>query len=141
VRLVSKYALIVANSRYSDPKLSGIVAPVNDAATLSGVLADAAIGNYHVSSQVDKPHYELQVAIDEFFSDRQPEDLLLLYVSGHGVKDEAGRLFFACANTSLKKLRATAVPASFINEAMRVCRSRRKILVLDTCFSAHLQKA
>ncbi len=38
--------------------------------------------------------------IDEFLDLKKPDDLLLLYFSGHGVRDEMGSLYLALKNTS-----------------------------------------
>ncbi len=73
--------------------------------------------------------------LEEFFSDRKTDDLLLLYFSGHGIKDIDGRLYFAMRNTKLDRLLSTAIPANFINELMRKSRSRKQILILDCCNS------
>ena len=63
--------------------------------------------------------------MEEFFADRRPDDLLLVHFSCHGVKDEGGELYFAAANTRLRRLGATAVAAEFVNRRMNRSRSRR----------------
>lgn len=73
--------------------------------------------------------------MEGFFADRRREDLLLLYFSCHGVKDPDGRLYFAAANTKVKRLGATGVPAQFVNDQMGRSRSRRIVLLLDCCYS------
>ena len=53
----------------------------------------------------------------------------------HGVKDEDGELYFATADTRLRRLGATAVAAEFVNRRMNRSRSRRVVLLLDCCYA------
>jgi uncharacterized caspase-like protein len=74
-------------------------------------------------------------AIDEFFDQKKPDDLLILYFSGHGVRDEFGSLFLAVRNTIRFRLQSTAIRADHIREAMDQSRSKRQVLMLDCCNS------
>jgi len=69
-----------------------LVAPSQDAEALARVLADPAIGGFEVQTLLNEPSYEVNRAIEAFFTDRKRDDLLL-YFSGHGIKDEEGRLY------------------------------------------------
>ncbi|MEH2450125.1 caspase family protein [Nostoc sp.] len=73
------------------------------------------------------------------FSNRHKDDLLLLYFSGHGIKDDRGRLYLATHNTSKtpqgELIRSTSVSANFIHDRMSESRSRRQVVILDSCFS------
>jgi Caspase domain len=128
-------ALIIASSEYEDGDLRQLRAPATDAERLADVLQEPAIGGFEVSTQLNQPSHVLNLAIEDFFADRGRDDLLLLYVSSHGVKDDDGRLYFAAANTRLRRLGATAVAAAFVNEQMTRSRSRRIVLLLDCCYS------
>ncbi len=66
---------------------------------------------------------------------KKPDDLLVFYFSGHGVRDESGSLFLAIKNTNRKRLRATAIKADFVRELMDQSRSRRQVIILDCCNS------
>src|SRR5271167_2303527 len=131
----AREALIIASAHYSDIVLQQLQAPADDAHSLTEVLSHPDIGNFQVRELIDQPSYEVSVAIEEFFANRQPDDLVLLYFSGHGIKDEDGRLFFATTNTKRSRLLSSAVPATMVNEAMVRSRSRRQLLILDCCFS------
>ena len=86
-----RFALIIANYEYQDPDFRQLVAPAQYAEALARVLKDPAVGGFEVQTLLNKPWYEVNPAIETFFADRSPEDLLLLYFSGHGVKDEWGQ--------------------------------------------------
>jgi Caspase domain/TIR domain len=132
---VTAAALIIACSEYEDGGLRQLRAPAADAERLAEVLAEPAIGGFEVTTQLNQPSHVLNLAIEDFFADRGPDDLLLLYVSSHGVEDDDGRLYFAAANTRLRQLGATAVAAAFVNEQMTKSRSRRIVLLLDCDYS------
>jgi hypothetical protein len=84
---------------------------------------------------LNEPADTVRRAIEAFFADRKRDSLLLLYFSGHGIKDQDGQLYFALADTQRKLLRATAIQARFVNEVMRYSRSRQQVLLLDCCYS------
>ena len=133
-------ALIIACSQYSDPSLDKLVAPAQDADALSMVLENPDVGGYEAETLFNKQSYQISQAIEKFFSGRKRDDLLLLYFSGHGVKDEEGRLYFAAPDTDRKRLRTTAIPAALINDVMLRSRSRKQVLILDCCYSGAFAK-
>ncbi len=131
----SRFALIVANSAYEDATLRQLRAPSRDADELARVLGDPQIGGFDVKQSRNEPAHLLRRRIAEFFSDRSPGDVLLLHLSGHGVKDEDGSLHFAASDTDAHHLDATAIPAEFLNRQMARSRSKSIVLFLDCCFS------
>lgn len=131
----NRAALIVASYRYEDPGLRQLVAPPQDAEALARVLKAANIGDFEVQVVLNKPSHTVSQAIEAFFADRRRDDLLLLYFSGHGIKDEDGQLYFATPDTRRKLLRSTAVASALVNDVMRRSRSRRQVLLLDCCYS------
>ncbi|RDI22392.1 effector-associated constant component EACC1 [Lentzea flaviverrucosa] len=134
-RHLHRYALIIASHEFADPGLSSLRAPAHDAARLGEVLADPRIGAFHVRTMINSSAAEVNEAVEDFFADRDPDDLLVLHFSGHGVKDEAGELHFATSGTKLSRLAGTAVSADFVARRMNRSRSRRIVLLLDCCYS------
>ncbi len=132
----NKFALIIGNTEYSDPSLAQLTAPGKDAEDFARVLKDTEIGAFDdVVTLLNQPEYVVREAIDDFFNQKMPDDLLVLYFSGHGVRDEIGALYLAVKNTIRSKLRATGIKSDYIREAMDQSRSRRQVLVLDCCNS------
>ncbi len=131
----ARSALMVTCATYDDPGLRGLRSPVQDAEALGRVLADPAIGGFAVDTIANQPHYAVRRRIEAFFNGRRSDDLLLLYLSGHGIKDDEGLLYFAASDTELASLDATAVAADFVNRHMNRTRSRRVVLLLDCCYS------
>jgi uncharacterized RDD family membrane protein YckC len=128
-------ALIVAGYDYQDPGLRRLRAPAHDAESLARVLHNPQIGGFDVQAMINESAQTVNESVEDFFADRRPEDLLVLHFSCHGVKDEAGELYFAMANTNLRRLASTAVPADFVNRRMNRSRSRRIVLLLDCCYA------
>ncbi|WP_350274676.1 caspase family protein [Kribbella sp. HUAS MG21] len=130
----TRVALVVANDRYDDPGLRQLVAPAHDAAALADVLADPAVGGFEVQVLRNASVQEIRFAVEDFFADRRPEDLLLLHFSCHGLKNAAGELFLAVADTRPTRLASTAVAADFVNRQMADSRAQRIALFLDCCY-------
>lgn len=138
--LGSRRALVMATSRYEHAAFSRLRSPSSDAEQLTDVLEDDAIGGYNVRQLLDQADYILRMQIEDFFADAETGDLLLLYLSCHGVKDQAGQLHFATVNTRPNRLASTSVPAEFIYQQVDRCRSRKIILILDCCYSGAYAK-
>jgi len=130
----ARVALVVANDEYADPGLRRLTAPAHDAAALAEVLADPAVGGFGVQVLRNESAQGIRFAVEDFFADRSPEDLLLLHFSCHGLKNAAGELFLAVADTQPTRLASTAVAADFVNRQMADSRAQRIALFLDCCY-------
>jgi len=131
-----KLALIIGNSEYEDRNLAQLVTPDADVNALAEILRDPEIGGFdEVVALVNQPATANRRAIAAFFAGRGRDDLLLLYFSGHGVRDDRGQLFLAVKDTEYNLLRGTAIPAAYITDEMDNSRSRRQVLILDCCHS------
>ena len=128
-------ALVVATYEYGDSDLRRLAAPAHDADSLARVLKDPAIAGFDVTMLVNQPHYVVGEAIADFYGGAGREDLTLLYFTGHGIKDDEGRLYLAMTNTRRAALMFTAISGAQLNDAMDASRSRRKVLILDCCYS------
>lgn len=135
-----RLALVIATGTYSDPALAKLRAPGRDASDLAAVLDDATIGGFDVEVLLDAPAESLRRQIARFCTGVDPGDLVLVYLSCHGVLDDRGRLYYAAADTDRALLAATALPAAWLNEQLEDCRGRRQILVLDCCHSGAFAK-
>jgi uncharacterized caspase-like protein len=111
---------------------------MRDAGMMAHVLK-AVAGFDEVATLIDPDQVRLAEAIELLFADRARDDLVLLYYSGHGVKDERGQLFLAVPQTrkhaSGELVRASAVPCRHVHDTMSASRSRRQVVILDCCFS------
>ncbi|MGF2039420.1 MAG: caspase, EACC1-associated type [Nostoc sp. CmiVER01] len=138
---MAKVALLIGVSEY-EPGLNPLPSAVRDVEAVYEVLLHPEMGGFAASDITLLKNPERQVvemAIEMLFSSRHRDDLLLLYFSGHGIKDDRGRLYLATRNTSKtpqgELIRSTSVSASFIHDRMSESRSRRQVVILDSCFS------
>ncbi len=109
--------------------------PAKDAAALKGVLGSQDIGGFEVKTLLNARSALIRETLEAFFTDRSRDDLLLVSVSCHGLKDDDGQLFLAASDTKLDRLMSTGIDASWVNRLMDRCRSERIALFLDCCFA------
>ena len=131
----ARLALVVATSTYTDPGLRRLRAPAHDAADLAQVLADPGIGGFAVTTVIDQPAQRIKLAVEDFLDGRGTQDLLLVYLSCHGLLDNYRRLYFAATDTRKDRLGSTGVESAWVLEQLEHCRARRQVLILDSCFS------
>lgn len=138
---MAKVALLIGVSEY-EPGLNSLPSAVRDVEAMREVLLHPEMGGFAASdiTMLKNPERQVvEIAIETLFSGRHKDDLLLLYFSGHGIKDDRGRLYLATRNTSKtpqgELIRATAVSANFIHDRMSESRCRRQVVILDSCFS------
>ena len=130
-----RLALVVATQTYNDPGLRQLRAPARDADDLTNVLADPGIGGFAVTTVIDQPAHQVRLAVEDFLDGRGTQDLLLVYLSCHGLLDARRRLYFAATDTRKDRLGSTGVEAAWILDQLEHCRARRQVLILDSCFS------
>ncbi|MFB6436195.1 DnaJ C-terminal domain-containing protein [Streptomyces sp. NPDC056411] len=128
-------ALLIATGTYQSPALKPLRSPRQDCEGLAAVLRDPAIGGFQAEQLVDARSYEVKRALEQFFRHRGRDDLLLLHLSCHGIKDDEGLLYFAAQDTDKDLPASTAVPAVFLHDQMARCRARTIVVLLDCCYS------
>ena len=131
-----KYALVIGNTEYTDSGLAKLNAPGRDAEDFARALQLAEMAAFdEVVTLVNENVPKLNEAIEDFFADKKPDDLLVFYFSGHGVRDDEGSLFLAVKSTRKARLHSTAITAEFIRKLMDKSRSTRQVIILDCCNS------
>jgi formylglycine-generating enzyme required for sulfatase activity len=130
-----RLALIIANSKFDDPKLTRLATPSRDAEALAQVLGDPAIGGFEVALLVNRTMRDVRQEIARLYRRKKRDDLLLLYYSGHGITDDYGELYLAVKDTEKETMGATAVDATFVRGQLGKSSSQRKVVVLDCCHS------
>lgn len=133
--MAGRYALIVANDRYDDPKLTPLRAPAEDAEALARVLGDPEIGNFELDLVMNEPQHLLRRRVNRFFDGRRRDDTLLLHFSCHGLKDESGQLFFATTDTEVAHLDDSALESDWVRRRIDASRSMKIVVLLDCCYS------
>jgi len=131
-----RFALVIGNEHYDDPALNtGLHAPKQDVEELASVLGDPTIGRFEVTKVLDKEFAEVRDRMSEFLADRSRDDTLLIYFSGHGIKDSSGSVYLAVKDTRKQSPWSRGIDNEFLRKAMERCRSQRQVLILDCCYS------
>lgn len=133
---MARHALLIGVSRFDDERLARLNAPTNDVIALRGILQDSSRGNFdNVELSVDDDFLAVRDHLSRFFKDRVPDDLLLLYYSGHGILGRGNRLFLATVGSNLDAPRNRSIADSEIRDFIDDSRAGRQIVVLDCCHS------
>jgi tetratricopeptide (TPR) repeat protein/uncharacterized caspase-like protein len=138
---MAKVALLVGVSEY-EPGLNPLPGSVKDVDAMQRVLAHPDLGGFaetDITVLKNPQRQAMEDAIYSLFSDRKKDDLLLFYFSGHGIKDESGRLYLATRATRKdsngRLVPPSAVAAAALHENINASRSQRQVMILDCCFS------
>ncbi|WP_067664912.1 type VII secretion protein EccCb [Nocardia miyunensis] len=130
-----RVALFIANDTFYSRSLSRLYAPVSDARALRNLLHEPEIGGFQPAEiLVNESKMEIERGIERMFRGAGPEDLLLLYYSGHGIRTSQN-LYLAASNTDANLPGSSGVSSSFIKEMIRESNAASKIILLDCCYS------
>lgn len=131
----NKKALLIVTNEYAHESLKPLVS-IKEVEALAAVLEDPNIGNFEVTKPlINQPKTVIDIALTKFFRDASSDDLLFVYFSCHGLKNNKLKLYFATNETDPELIEDTAVSAYSVNEKMTDSDAKQKILVLDCCFS------
>ncbi|MBL9121395.1 MAG: caspase family protein [Phycisphaerae bacterium] len=145
IRPPKRFALLVGVADYQDDRIPDLPACERDARDLAKVLTDAGAGLFagdQVTTLVnaDVTRNAVVAALDELARKAGPDDLVLVYFSGHGATDEKGRAYWVMHDTRSDRLRSTAMPELEISELLGEIRTRRLVTIIDACYSAATAK-
>ncbi len=139
-----KVALLVGVSKYQKG-FKPLPSAVKDVAEMKQILENPNLGGFDKVTDLTNPNrQQLEDAIYHLFANRDSDDVVLFYFSGHGVKNMKSNLFFTVPetkkNTREEILPHTGVSAQFVQERMTDCRCERQVIILDCCFSGAFAK-
>ena len=131
---MKKKALLIGNANFLDPKIKPLTAPHDDIKDLRNLLVDKSIGGFEPFDPIfDVGVTAAKTAISKLFRNALPDDLIVFYYAGHGIRDDDGRLYLAVPETNSASIDATALEASYILNKLKKSPSRKKIVILDCC--------
>jgi Caspase domain len=133
-------ALLIGNSTYpaDEHNLQTLKGPVKDIAVLNRALVDPETGLFadvDVTLLPEASSMRAVRALGTFFTTADRDDVLLVYFSGHGKLDQAGRLHLCMHDTETADLLSTAVSSVRINEFVDASRARNIVIILDCCYA------
>jgi len=142
---MAKVALLIGVSEY-ETGLNPLPGVVKDVEAMQRILAHPEMGDFaqeNITVLKNPQRQAIEDAIYKLFDNRQKDDLLLFYFSGHGVKDESGKLYLSTCKTRKnngKLVKPSAVAASYLHESINESKSQRQVVILDCCFSGAIAK-
>ena len=131
---MNRYAVLIANGKYTGGGFAELHTPQNDIARIRETLGDETRGKYEVACVLDETTQGIRRALVKALKRAGPDDLLLIYFSGHGVIGNDGRLYLA-ADDSQAEVHMTMLPFAEVAGGIRFDDCERSIIILDCCFS------
>ncbi|MFD5298202.1 caspase family protein [Streptomyces mutabilis] len=134
-------AVLVGTASYRHlPQLSAVEANVVD---LAAELCDATVWGLPVRhcTVVTDPLTTPAILDPVYQAAEEATDTLLVYFAGHGMRDADSADLYLALGDSREHLGYTAVAYQHLRAALRTARARRKIVVLDCCFSGRAARA
>jgi formylglycine-generating enzyme required for sulfatase activity len=133
---MGRHALLIGVSEFVDQRLARLNAPINDVSKLQGIFQDSSRGRFDsVELSANENFLEMRDRLSRFYHERAPDDLLVLYYSGHGILGRGNRLFLATAGSNLDAPRERSISSNEIREFIGDSRAQRQIGLLDCCHS------
>jgi len=130
------YALVIANSEFDDKQFSSLKSPVKDASELKRLLELKSVFNCNeVVESINDTREKLKIKIENFFLDKELDDYLIIYYSGHGLKAKingADKLFFPAKNTQYGNL-LTAIDSELVYGNISIGKFKKVVVILDCC--------
>jgi hypothetical protein len=105
---------------------------VEDASRIGMSLASAACGFSVTTPSPGSDAFDVRRQLLKVTESCTPNDSLICYFSGHGIL-EKGNLFLLWDDTDVNHPISTAIPISEVLQALRYCKAKGKLLVLDCC--------
>lgn len=143
-------AMVIGADQYADGRIPSLKCSANDAEEVSKRLASAGfevvtlINEDATRKEIDR---ELEIGLNERI--RGEDEPVLIYWAGHGMTDlresanpnRAWSTFLLPYDTDLDQLVSSAFPVQKIRAMLDGLRSRRVLVLLDTCFSGAIGAA
>jgi len=139
------YYLGFGVSKYKNPKYN-LGYPHKDVSDLGDVLlagAGKTFGQVHVRTYVnEKATVENIRKAKDFLKDTKEDDTVVLFIAGHGLhgRDAAADYYFATHEVDPQRLGETAARFDLVEDLLQGIKSRKKLLLMDTCESGERDK-
>lgn len=130
--LSKRLGLLIATTGYADPQLPAVPGGSTHISDLADVLRSPQIGGFSLTVLIDPTLETARSAITALLAGRQPDDLVLLYVLGHCIRQTGDTLFLALRETTRLDLENSAIPAAFVQQQLKETAAEKQIIILDS---------
>lgn len=132
-----RYALLLANPEYREGKFAHLPLPGEGSDVLAAWLRNPDGGGFQsVEVVTGSTMSQTVLAIERFFGNKNPEDLLLVWFGGHAIVDSQGDAYLCLRDSDRLRLKSTAIMAGVLAMHMDASAALDKLLVLDCRFHA-----
>lgn len=140
-----KFAIIIGVSRYKHPEggLTNLDYADADARSIRDFLLRTEGGSFDRNNIIYLENEQATLnavrgALNEFVPKAGPNDLLFVFLAGHGGPDPYSpqSLYFVMHDTRLSDMPGTGLLMTELQEALTGARVQRKVVFIDTCHSA-----
>lgn len=141
-----KYAIVIGVSKYKFPGdgLKNLEYADADARSIRDFLQKPQGGNFSAADILYLENDQATIlsvrsALQRFLPRAGPEDLIFLFIAGHGAPDPyaPGNLYFLLHDTKVADMPGTALPMPELQQMLdNSIRAQRVVMFIDTCHSA-----
>lgn len=135
-----RIALLVAVPEVDDHSFPPLTYADRDVQRLADALRDPDAGGFdQVDVLAGASRAEVREALEALMRRARRQDTVLVYFTGHGLADAADggppRLLLAMRDSTMGDIGATGVRLDAIQEVLQTLPARRKVLLVDACFT------
>ncbi|MFC4375479.1 AAA domain-containing protein [Nocardia halotolerans] len=131
-------ALLIGNETYAHVKYPALPSVRADVALLHQALLHPQVGGFtEVRPVFDPTAAQMCAEIEQFLQNCAQDELVMLYVSGHGTRlvQTDGMFHFVATDTDYDSVAASAVSSDFVARQLEECTAAQKVLMIDCCQS------
>jgi hypothetical protein len=135
------FAVLIANEKYDDPKITDLSEPVKDAKELYSTLTKLYnFDHENVTLLTNSTKAEIIGTLHQLRSKVTPEDNLLIFYAGHGYWDEGMGVGYWLPRDAASENPADWIPNTDLTNYLGAIRTKHTLLVADACFSGGIFK-
>lgn len=136
---MARHALLIGVQEYDGSgNMTPLSCPRADVDLMQSLLTDPAFTEepYAVTAVKDAELRETAQAVDDFVEKVDRDDTVIVYFSGHGMRDNAsGDLYLCVRDTREDRLHSTGYPFTLLSRSIKNRNLRKVLIILDCCYS------
>jgi len=131
----------VSSYKFSDTGLSQLAFADDDANDFANMLLKLGWKKNHIKTLINEQatNMKIRIAIESWLTKAKPQDLILLYWSGHGYPDPEmpDKVYFACYDTNMN-IPATGYRMDRVRDSIDEHNVKHVIILADTCHAGKI---
>jgi WD40 repeat protein len=135
------YIACVGVSEYDDTRFNLKYAAKDAADLLSSIEKSNAFGQINKTLLSNKMVTKSEIAqLKSFFEQAGRDDVVILFVAGHGLLDKDLNYYYATADIDFEQPQNKGIAYSELEKLLEDLKAVKKLLLMDTCHSGELDK-